>query len=282
MCSTALKLSDEPDLMDEFGFSIAAGNRLEKGISYFGHMIWNPWRAASLDEIGYELAEDLNADYITYNHYAQIGGGGLVGMPAESHGQDLTVPQLKRRFLMLYAEWLARERTGAQDRVWNFGFVYHPNYGDRYNNETADFLDWLDEHFINQTSAYGNIIARYATIGEIAQEFYAWEALHPGTSSFNYVRGDPYPYTFEIIPTMLDGAAYEEHLDLGQGVTGFSFSKDGQQIFMLWSDLDEQVVDISSLLSGQVKVTDSNGEESVGDASAVQLSQEPLFVELLQ
>ena len=65
--------------MAEFGFTIAAGNRLEKGINYLGHVVWNPWRAANSAEPGYELAEDLNAGYLAFNHLAQIGGGGSIG-----------------------------------------------------------------------------------------------------------------------------------------------------------------------------------------------------------
>jgi hypothetical protein len=271
MCSTALRLSDEKNLMAEFGFTVAAGNRLEKGINYFGHFAWNPWRPANLDEPGYELAENLDAGYIVFNHLAQIGR-------AEAHGQDLSLPQMQRRFLMLYAEWLSRERTGAEDRVWTFGFVYHPNYGDLYNADTAAFLDWLDKYFVGQDSPYGHTIARYATVSEMAQEFIAWEAAHPGTSSFNYVRADPYPYTYAIVPTMLADAVYEAHMDLGAGVTGFRFSKDGQPIYMLWSDQGERTVDLHEL-SGQVRVTDSTGSERVQDAAALTLTTDPLFVE---
>jgi len=275
MCAIPFMCSDEGQLMSAFGFTIAAGNRSEKGTSYFGHTVWNPWRPAGDDEPGHELEEDLNAGYIAVDHLAQIGS-------AEAHGMDLSVPQLQRRFLMLYAEWLTRERTGAEDRVWVFGFVYHPNYGDRYNAELAEFLDWLDEHFIGQTSPHGHTIARYATVGEIAQEFTAWEAAHPGTSSFSYVRDGPYPYTYAVVPAMLENAAYEAHVDLGEGVTCFRFSRDGHPIFMLWSDLGERTVDFSRELSGQVRVTDATGEESTLDAAALPLSGKPLFVEPLE
>jgi hypothetical protein len=160
MCSTALSLPDERNLMAEFGFTIAAGNRLEAGAQYIGHMPWNPWRAANSDEPGYEVAEDLKAPYMSINHGAQIGG-------SEGHDVDVAVPHLQRQFLMLYTEWLARERTGAEDRVWSFGFVYHPNQGDRYNADLAEFLDWLDAHFIGKRSPHGHTIARYAMVSEI-------------------------------------------------------------------------------------------------------------------
>jgi hypothetical protein len=274
MCAFPFMCSDEGQMMGDFGFTIAAGNRSEKGAYYFGHMVWNPWRPAASDEPGHEIEEDPTASFIAIDHYAQIG-------EPEAHGMDITTPQLQRRFLMLYAEWLARERTGAEDRVWLFGFVYHPDFGDKYNAALVEFLDWLDEFFIGKTSPFGHTIARYATVAEIGQEYLNWEAAHPGTSSFNYVRGGPYPYTYAIVPTKLDGAAYEAHVELGAGVACFRFSKDGRPIYLLWSDQGERTVNLHEL-SGQVQATNAAGEESVLDAARLPLTGEPLFVEPLE
>jgi hypothetical protein len=274
MCAVPFMCSDEGQLMEEFGFSIAAGGRCEKGTSYFGHMVWNPWRPSANDEPGHEIEEDLNAPYITVDHLAQVGR-------EEAHGMDLTVPQLQRRFLMLYAEWLARERSGANDKVWTFGFVVHPNYGDLYNADLVQFLSWLDEHFIGKTSAHGNVIARYASVGEIAAEYEAWEDANPGVSSFSYVRDDPYPYTYELMPIILEGASYEGDVDFGQGVTCFELSKEGHPIYVLWSDLGELTVDLSVKMAGQVRVTNSRGDTSTGDATELNVTEEPLFVEPL-
>jgi hypothetical protein len=270
-CSTALSLSDERNLMTEFGFTIAAGNRLEASANYFGHMSWNPWRASNSDEPGYEIAEDLSAPYVSINHGAQIGS-------SESHSTYATVNQLQRQFLMLYAEWLARERTGAEDRVWSFGFIYHPNQGDKYNADLIEFLDWLDMYFIAEKSPYGNTIARYAMVSEIAAEFYAWEAAHPGVSSFNYVRDDPYPYTYAVFASILAGASYEAHIDLEEGVTCLCFSKDGKYTYMVWSDEGAKAVDLSTIVSEQVLVINVLGQKSVLNASSLPLTEEPILV----
>jgi hypothetical protein len=48
---------------------------------------------------------------------------------------------------------------------------------------------------------------------------------------------------------------------------------------MLWSDQGEGTVDLSAQLPGQVQVTDAAGETSVSDASALTLTEDPLFVE---
>jgi hypothetical protein len=274
MCAVPLKCSDEGQLMEEFGFIIAPGGRSEKSTTYFGHLAWNPWRTAANDAPGHELEEDLSSNYVYLDHLAQIG-------KEEAHGMDLTVPQLQRRFLMLYAEWLARERTGAEDKVWTFGFVNHPNYGEMYNDDIQEFLSWLDEHFIGKTSPHGNVIARYASVGEIAAEYEAWEAEHPGTSSFSYVRDDPYPYTYALMPIMLEGVPYVGDVDLAEGITCFHLSKDGEPIYMTWSDMGDRTVDFSAHLSGRVRTTNALGEENPQDASALPLTEEPLFVESL-
>jgi hypothetical protein len=274
MCAVPFKCSDEGELMGDFGFTIAPGNRSEKGTTYFGHIVWNPWRPAASDEPAHELQEDLGASYITLDHLAQIGS-------SEGHGMDLTVPQLQRRFLMLYAEWLARERTGAEDKIWTFGFATHPNYGDRYNADIQEFLSWLDEHFIGKTSPHGNVIARYASVGEIAAEYEAWEDAHSGVSSFSYVKDDPYPYTYELMPVMLEDAAYEGDVDLGAGITCFRLSKEGMPIYLLWSDLGERTVDFSREVAGQLKVTSASGVSSTQDPATLRVSEEPLFVEPL-
>jgi hypothetical protein len=273
VCAVAFKNSDEGVLMDEFGFTIAAGQRGESAINYFGHIIWNPWRVTSSDAGGHSLEEDLSTKFLSIPHLAQIGIKGGV------HGSDLSLEQIQRRFLMLYTEWLSRERTGAEDKVWTFGFVYHPEDGDVHNQALADFLDWLDTYFIGKTSPYGNVIAQYATTGDIEEQYLAWEAQHPNTSSFSYVVDDPYPYTFEILPTMLSNATFEGMIDLGSGVTAYKFSNDGQAVYMLWSDLGEKTIDFSSELAGQVLLTDSMGNQSIADASSIKLTQEPLFVQ---
>jgi hypothetical protein len=267
------KCSDEGQLLSRYGFAAAAGDRSEVGTTYFGHTVWNPWRPAANDELGHEIEEDLNATFLSIDHYAQIGAF------QEVHPVDLSIPQLKRHFLMLYTEWLSRERTGAEDRTWVFGFVYHPNYTDKYHADLVEFLDWLDAHFIGRISPHGNVVARYATLGQIVDEHHAWEAAHPGVSSFSYVRGAPYPYTYATVAAKLEDAAYEAHVDLGQGVSCFRFSKGGQPIYMLWSDAGELAVDFSSQLSGQVRVTNAAGQEGVQDAAALALSEDPLFVE---
>jgi len=273
MCAVPFLASNEGALMSEFGFSFASGNRSEKGPFYFGHMVWNPWRPASSDQTGEELLEDLKAGFVAVDHYAQIGAA------EEEHASiDVTAAGVKRLFLMLYPEWLSRERRGADDKVWDFGFVYHPNYGDKYNKDLADALSWFDQYFVGQSSPHGHTIARYATVAETCQEYLEWEQAHPGVSSFSYAGRAPYPYTYEVVPTKLEEAVYEARVDLGAGVTCLRFSTHGQPLYLLWCDEGQRTLNLREL-TGQVRVTDASGAESVLDAAALPLTQEPLFVE---
>jgi hypothetical protein len=186
---------------------------------------------------------------------------------------------MQRHFLMLYTEWLSRERSGAEDRVWTFGFVFHPEDGDTFNDALVEFLDWLDDNFIGKVSPHGNIIARYATINEIANEYTAWEAAHPNTSSFNWVAGDDYPYTYAVVPKMLEDVVYNSQIDLDDGVSCFKLIKETQPIYLMWSDQGERTVDFSGEMSGVVWVTDMKGAQSAQPASALTLKEDPMFVE---
>jgi hypothetical protein len=48
---------------------------------------------------------------------------------------------------------------------------------------------------------------------------------------------------------------------------------------MMWSDLGERTVEVSTQVSGQVAVTDATGETRVQEASNLTLTPDSLFVE---
>jgi hypothetical protein len=273
MCAVPFLCSDEGLMMADLGFTYAAGNRSERGLGLFGHIVWNPFRPGASDEPGHEIEEDLDAAFIQIDHHAQIGTA------TEAHGMvDTSAEAVKRHFLMEYLEWLTRERTGADDKVWTFGFIYHPNYGDRYNEDLVEVLDWLDRYFIGKTSPHDNMIARYATVAEVGEEFLAWEVEHLGVSSFSYLAGDPYPYTYFALSGLLENAVYVDKVDIGQGMQCYELMKGNVPIYLLWSDSGEKVVDISSLMSGSVSVTDGYGESWIADASSLSLTAVPIVL----
>ena len=188
--------------MHNFRFVTGPG---EEGYWSFGHQVWNPFRPASSQGSGV-LEEDLTAPYVTIPHLPQIN-------KPDAHGMNLLLPQIKRRFLMIYLEWLYRVRKGVDDKIWVWGFNTHACQNSLQRDAVEEMLSWLNEHFINHTLDTGDTIAVYATGSEIYQKYLNWETRNPGRSSFSYVDGDPYPYTYYAMPTLLEEAAYDSYLD---------------------------------------------------------------------
>ena len=267
--------SHEDDLMKKYGYDIGIGNRPEIALNYFGHIVWNPWRAECTDLEGYALKEDKNVGFISIDHRAQIGS-------TTSHGGvDSRSDTLKRQFLMLYIEWKYRELRDYEDKVWTWGVVHHPNYGDKYNDHIEDFFSWLNKYFINKKTPSGNLIAVYSTASEVADQYYDWERKHPGSSSFSYVEGDPYPYICKYSKDKLLDSEYMGEVDLGADVTAFKFRSKGGKIFLLawYNGKGVKTVDVSSIFGGTVYVITPVGEKTEQDASRVSLTEEPVFIE---
>lgn len=262
----------EDELMEEYGFWIATGNRPDFATKYFGHQVWNPWRARCSDERGHELEEDLSVDFVSIDHRSQIGS-------PTAHGVNSTVPELKKDFLTLYVEWKMHELMGLEDKVWSWGVVHHPNYGDQYNQDIEEFFLWLNEHFIGKKTPHGSTVAVYATARETAEDFLAWEREHPGKSSFSYVEGGEYPYMCKYSWQKLSDATYVGDLNLGEGVEAFEFrSADGKVFYLCWSDIPREL-DLSSFFQGSVKATNPLGVEKTYQPNKVVVTEEPVFLE---
>jgi len=267
--------SHEDDLMKKYGYDIGIGNRPAIALNYFGGIVWNPWRAECTDLEGYALKEDKNVGFISIDHRAQIGS-------TTSHGGvDSRSDTLKRQFLMLYVEWKYRELRDYEDKVWTWGVVHHPNYGDRYNDHIEDFFSWLNKYFINKRTPSGNLIAVYSTASEVADQYYEWEKKHPGSSSFNYVEGDPYPYICEYSKDKLLNSEYIGEVDLGPGIVAFEFrSKNGERFLLVWyNGHGVKNVDVSGIFTGKVYVVNAVGEKEEYDSVNVPISEEPMFIE---
>jgi len=265
----------EDDLMAKYGYDIGLGNRPEIFLSRFGHIVWNPWRARCSDDPARALEWDHTVGFVSIDHRAQIGS-------TTSHGGvDSRSDTLKRMFLMVFVEWKVHEMNG-EDKIWSWGVVHHPNYGDRYNSHIEDFFSWLSQYFIGKTTPRGNVIAVYATASEVADAYYAWESKHPGEVPFSYVDGDPYPYTCWYSHEKLLSATYLGVISgLPQGVYAFKFKDKNGKIFVLawYNDKGSIKVNFSSVFTGSVVVTTPTGSTSVTQASSVTLTELPVFIE---
>jgi len=262
--------------MKKYGYDIGIGNRPEIAINFFGHIVWNPWRARCLDMMSHALEEDMSNGFVSIDHWAQIG------MVDVSHGGvDCRSDSLKRQFLMLYVEWKYRELRDYEDKVWSWGVVHHPNYGDRYNDEIEDFFGWLNKYFINKKTPGGNVIAVYSTASEVADQYYEWEKTHPGSSSFSYVEGEPYPYICEYSKDKLLDSEYVGEVNLGVDIVAFKFRSSSVKIFLLawYNGKGVKKVDVSGIFKGKVYVITPVGEKTQQDSSHVSLTEEPVFIE---
>ena len=266
------KYGPEEELMEEHGFWVAIGNRPDFATQYLGHQAWNPWRARCSDERGHELEEDLSVSFVSIDHRSQIGS-------STAHGVDSTVPELKKDFLMLYVEWKMHELMGLEDKVWSWGVVHHPNYGDTYNQDIEEFFLWLNEHFIGKKTLHGSTVALYATASQTAEDFLVWENENPAKSSFSYVEGDEYPYMCKHSWLKISSSVYVGDMDLGKGVEAFEFRDASDKVFYLcWSDVLREL-DLENLFQGPIKATNPLGVEKIYQPDGVVLTEEPCFLE---
>lgn len=182
MCAQVFKASDEGKLCEKYGYINTAGDRSEIGLSYIGHLIYHPFRPASDDTKGHELEEDLKGNFVSFDHYAQIGS-------PKSHGTDCTVEALKKAFEEEVKAW--KNATGDEKgKVWTFSLVHHPG-AIQYRNDISEFMKWMSENYLNKKDENGRVIAASATVKEIRQKYDTWEKANPGESSFSYVTDNP-------------------------------------------------------------------------------------------
>lgn len=257
------------EMMDFHDFSYITGPG-EEGYSAFGHMVWNPFRP-STDEY-YPMKENLDTNFITIPHLPQIGS-------PNSHGMNLLIPQMKRRFIMIYLEWLNHVRNNIDNKVWVWGWCTHPCQNIKYRQDIEEMLGWLNENFIGKKDSYDNTIAVYSTSSEIYQQYIDWEKVNPDVSMFSYVEGDSYPYTYKAMPIILDGADYDSMIDFGENLNIYKMIKDDKPIYIIWTNSGEEIIDFSSEISGKLKCTDGHGNVHNINSKNLAVSEEPLFVE---
>jgi len=210
------------------GFPIETGGYNETFYCFFDHDVQNPWRPGSRGP----LDEDLSAPFVLIPGMPPLGGVGYHG-PSACY-EDNSLPARQRMFLQIFLERLYREYTGAEDKIWTFGWHEHlfdlypegftspieeePAHGHpihAFRGAVRAMVDWLNERFIGRTTANGNLIAQYATMPEVWDAFLAWEREHPGTS-FELARygsdWENYPYELKGLARELANAHYAEAL----------------------------------------------------------------------
>ncbi|MBI5141682.1 MAG: hypothetical protein HZA20_05750 [Nitrospirae bacterium] len=278
-------------LMREFGFIMEGGGRNEEFFLYYGHDTWSAWEPGT----GGAMDESLTQNqFVVIPHTSQIG-------VAEDHGPmtarrylDNTVPALKKSFLMLYLEWLYRERAGAPEKVWTWGWNSHAQVNNLYRNDVTAILSWLNDNFIGKQSARGNTIANYATFSDVRNRYLSWEAANPNISLFEYASGMPYPYMFPAMASRLWNVKNGQTSTYDSAIATWSASginahklawqalatDTATPLYILWKDSGSATIDFSSQLGGTLKVTRlTDGSVTNVRATGLYVGEDPVFVE---
>ena len=259
-------------LMAEFAFDVAPAGEVFT-YTEWEHKPWTPFR----QQFPSPLLEDPSGPWVGVTSIGQVG---LI-IPEGKHALTLGVDQIKRRFMMVYAQWMYQRITGGPETVLNFGMMTHPD----------------------------KPVIQFATDEHVVDAYYDWETEHPGTSSFSFdydahAAGNlqPYPYDLAGVSTGLIDAEFADVIQDGSvdGVRIFSFRYrevfrqpnpfgDPPSTITGVGDLQELVylivsdgpadVDLSATFPASVFVkAGDTGDVSSTDASAIQVDTIPVLV----
>jgi len=242
---------------------------------------WNPFRRQ------WETAttEDFDVDAVSVSSIGQVGKDA----PAGLHSIYSSVPQLKRHFLMLLAEWREHERKGESPRVWSFGIMTHPDQNQNHREHMVEMIEFF-KTFADLRTTNGNQIVRFVTDKELNEIYREWENNYPGHSSFNFdweshrkweageedAVAEQYPYQLQGITEGLFGAElvreiydyegvviYEfDHVDMELGPMNENYQRgiavcepDEEPVYMAWSDTGSSAtIDFRKHLEGRLNV----------------------------
>jgi len=288
------------ELMTEYGFDAAPAGEVFT-YTEWEHKPWTPFR----QQFPTPLLEDLDNQWVGMSSIGQVG---LV-VPQGKHALTLSVGQIKRRFMMVYAQWMHQRLTGGPQKVLNFGMMTHPDKNLDYREEVAELMRFFGDEVSTWVGPDGQPVIAFATDEEVVDAYYVWEGEHPGESSFSFdyeahIAGSTqaYPYDLAGISTGLIDAEFDEVLSDGSsdGVRVFAFRY--REVFREVNPLGEPpntitgvgelqepvylvvadepvVVDLSSTLSGSVFVkAGDTGEVTTTTATSVAAGVVPVLV----
>ena len=285
-------------LREDYGLTVENVGESFSG-THWAHRPWNVFRR----DVDTELLEDLDGPVLAVHSYPQVGREAPQGL----HTVISTVPQLKRRFIDVYFQWLYAQKTGQTPRVWTFGLMTHPDSNRNYQDEMLDIMNWLAE-WTDAQSPWGGPVAEFTTDYDLAETFEQWEADYPGTSSFSfdleaYDRGEdvPYPYDLEgmvlgthdgefvgtltdweddgVIVVELVHRNVERGPEQPNGAVETTVLDLGLPLYVLWTHGDPVTIDFSNTESGTLYVQDGMTGEITGvDASEIEVSEVPIVV----
>ncbi len=288
------------ELMSEFAFDVAPVGEVFTYTDW-EHKPWSPFR----QRFPAPLLEDPAGQWVGVTSIGQVG---LV-VPQGKHALTLGVDQIKRRFMMVYAQWMRQKLTGGPEEVLQFGMMTHPDQNLDYRDVVGELMRFFGEEVSTWTGPGGQPVIQFATDEEVVDAYYSWEEEHPGDSSFSFdydahLAGSPQPYPYDLpgITLGLRDAEFGEVLNDGSsdGMRVFSFryrevfreanpvgelasSITGvgdllEAVYLVVAD-EPAVVDLSSLISGTVFVkAGDTGEVTTSETTSVDVGPVPVLV----
>ncbi|MBI4878534.1 MAG: hypothetical protein HY812_02600 [Planctomycetes bacterium] len=264
-------------LMAQFGFSVRQPGAEEDYYGWYGHHIWHPFRPSATNAMG----EDLSVPFVTPTQ------GAVVGLMQVHHNtlQDMTPAGMKRQFLQLYVNWRHRDRMGLPDKVWCWGWGSHASDfdpADASRPAMVEMIQWLDARFAQRVEPTGSDTMTWDTHRGVGSAYQAWEAAHPGLSSFSFdslsVNWTEYPY-LRAAAEELNGFGWQADLALAPGVEACHLKKGPLDAVLLWRDAGTSTHDLSALVGPVVRVVGLETGNLIGtDPTLVTVGQEPILV----
>jgi len=231
--------------------------------------------------------EDLKGEFIAIPKPTAGFIGIMYNGFQDSRRVNLTLPIIRKDFILEYIEWKTYNILGLPPRPWVFGFDIHPldlnkgfigGDGKPIRETLPRFYDWVNAQFSD--------ISNYATSVDVAKQYVEWEKRNPNTLIYD-ISGK----YGQLQPNFLTKNIYYQLK--GYGPHSFVFQAEytlnQNKIYEFRRQMHEQAllvlpagkassIDLSRFITGRVKIIDRNGVNSGHDASKIPIAMEPILV----
>lgn len=174
-------------LMVSSGFTIREGGIEQELVKYFGHIPFNPYRPGACN-----LCEDPSRSWMN------LPQSTVLGQIGEHYGiwQDGSAGRKQAEILQALVNMRIHSQSGGGEKVWQYGWGVHNSDfdpGRPARDAVQALVPWISSELVPRGEAV------FASYPEARDAFEAWEAAHPGESSFSYAGTaadySRYPYS---------------------------------------------------------------------------------------
>ena len=259
-------------MIADYGYSVLEGGGGDQELTtVFGHIPFNPYRPGNCG-----TCEDLDNEIIT------IPQSNVIGNIGEHFGiiQDGSASRKKVEILQALVNRRIHGLKGNDPKVWTYSWGLHchdinPNTQNRTDIE--DLIPWIS----NELTVTG--MAEFASYQKVRAEYYEWENLNPGASSFNYDLDtkdyDKYPYS-EWANRFMQYALLDEKID-NDKIHAFILNANSSIKFVIAYAVSERgTLDLSDIFNTQSvkKYRLKDGLTRNDNSSNVKIGYEPVVI----